>query len=175
MATPQQATTTTSDPGPVTASAHYLHGAAAGLLGAATLAVWFFYLDFSRGRMLYTPTVLGTALFRGTGAVTSPQNMQPDLALTAMFTIVHGLLFVLIGIVAAHLLRLSERRRRFLVIILVLFVFFQLGFVAFAMTFSAVALDALSGPEVIFGNLLAACLMTSYFWRSRPRREADED
>ena len=43
----------------------YTRGAAAGLLGAAMLAGWFFVLDFGRGQPLFTPTVLGTALFRG--------------------------------------------------------------------------------------------------------------
>ena len=32
--------------------------------GAATIAIWFAVLDVVSGRPLYTPTVLGTALFR---------------------------------------------------------------------------------------------------------------
>jgi len=45
----------------------YQEGIVAGLIGAATVAIWFFIADAINGRPLYTPTVLGTALFRGGG------------------------------------------------------------------------------------------------------------
>lgn len=43
----------------------YSEGIVAGLTGAATLAVWFLLLDSLDGRPFYTPSALGTALFRG--------------------------------------------------------------------------------------------------------------
>src|SRR3990170_227162 len=42
----------------------YVEGIIAGLIGAATIAIWFLILDVLDGRPLHTPTVLGTALFR---------------------------------------------------------------------------------------------------------------
>ena len=42
----------------------YREGIVAGIFGAATIAVWFFVLDMFGGRPFYTPTVLGTMLFR---------------------------------------------------------------------------------------------------------------
>ena len=47
----------------------YKEGFVAGLIGAATIAVWFLILDMIQGRPLYTPTVLGTALFRGSAGL----------------------------------------------------------------------------------------------------------
>ena len=75
----------------------YADGIRAGLVGAATIALWFFALDAFAGRPLYTPTVLGTALFRGTGTLDSPDRLAiaPDLVIA--FTAVHTLVFVLIG------------------------------------------------------------------------------
>src|SRR5204863_4981813 len=47
----------------------YQEGLIAGLVGAATVALWFLLVDTVQGRPLYTPTVLGSALFsRGAGA-----------------------------------------------------------------------------------------------------------
>ncbi len=37
-------------------------GVVAGLIGAATIAIWFLVVDTINGRPLYTPTVLGTAI-----------------------------------------------------------------------------------------------------------------
>ena len=52
----------------------YDEGIVAGLLGAATIAIWFLILDMIQGRPLYTPTVLGTALFRGGAGLASPES-----------------------------------------------------------------------------------------------------
>ena len=38
-------------------------GLITGILGAATVALWFFLVDAIKGRPLYTPTVLGTVLY----------------------------------------------------------------------------------------------------------------
>ena len=41
----------------------YQEGLIAGLVGAATVAIWFLIIDTIQGRPLYTPAVLGAALF----------------------------------------------------------------------------------------------------------------
>src|ERR671931_209519 len=56
-------------------SSLYEEGIVAGLLGAATIAVWFLILDAIQGRPLYTPTVLGTALFRSGEGLASPKSL----------------------------------------------------------------------------------------------------
>src|SRR5436190_19474547 len=64
-------------------------GLIAGLIGAATIAVWFLILDSLSGRPLYTPTVLGRALVRR-GAATPLSGVLPDPELVLMFTCVPG-------------------------------------------------------------------------------------
>ena len=44
-------------------SKFYVEGIIAGIIGAATIAIWVLILDTINGHPLYTPTLLGTALF----------------------------------------------------------------------------------------------------------------
>ena len=67
-------------------------GIVAGLIGAATVAVWFFILDAIQGRPLYTPTVLGTALFGDASALDAPERIQASFG-----TIAHTALGLLAG------------------------------------------------------------------------------
>src|SRR2546428_8729585 len=67
----------------------YQEGLVAGLVGAATIAVWFLILDSLSGRPLYTPTVLGTALFRR-GGTTPLSEILPNLQMGLLFTLVDG-------------------------------------------------------------------------------------
>jgi hypothetical protein len=69
----------------------YEEGIVAGLLGAATIAIWFFIVDVIQGRPFYTPTVLGTALFRGRTGLSSPESLPASFELVLWFTWVHVL------------------------------------------------------------------------------------
>ena len=60
----------------------YEEGLVAGVLGAAAIALWFLVLDTVSGRPFFTPTILGTAIFRSgegvasAGAVTSSSRWR---------------------------------------------------------------------------------------------------
>ena len=79
----------------------YEEGIVAGLIGAATIAIWFLILDTIKGRPLYTPTVLGTALFRGGAGLATPESLPVSFDIVVLFTWVHVLVFVVIGGAAA--------------------------------------------------------------------------
>ncbi len=146
----------------------YEEGIVAGTLGAATVAVWFLLLDSMAGRPLYTPTVLGTALFRGGEGLATPENLPVSIDMALMFTWVHFLVFALIGGAAALLLGLAEKDPNYGFGILLLFVVFEFGFLVGAMIFAADVLHALAWPAILVGNLLAAAAMARYFWRRHP-------
>ena len=165
MATQTSATASTTPEARTTAL--YQEGLIAGLIGAATVAIWFLILDSLSGRPLYTPTLLGSALFRR-GATTPLSEVAPDLEMVLMFTWVHGLVFVAIGGIAARLLALAERQPNIGFGILMLFVFFEFGFVVTAMVFAEPILRALAWPAVLVANLLAAASMGGYFWLRHP-------
>jgi hypothetical protein len=160
--TTQSGATVSTTPEPRTASLAQ-EGMIAGLIGAATVALWFLIVDALAGRPLYTPTVLGSALFRRSAGPPLAEIL-PDLEMVWMFTWVHGLLFLAIGGAVARLLGYIERHPSVGFGILMLFVFFEFGFVAAAMLFAEPVLHALAWPAVLVANTLAAATMGGYFW-----------
>ena len=144
----------------------YQEGLIAGLIGAATVAIWFLIIDSIQGRPLYTPTVLGAALFHRGAAPWL--DAVPNLEMVLMFTWVHGLAFVVVGGIVARLLALAERQPNAGFGILMLFVFFEFGFIAAAMLLAAPVLQALAWPAILVANLLAATTMGGYFWLRHP-------
>ena len=147
----------------------YAEGILAGLVGAATIAVWFLALDSIEGRPFYTPTVLGMALFRGSVGVEHPQTLAPNFEIVLSFTWVHVLAFLLIGVGASRLLGLVELDPSFGFGVMLLFVFFEFGFLLASMVFAEPVLRGLTWSEVLGGNLLAATAMAAVFWRRHPR------
>jgi len=143
-------------------------GIVAGLIGAATVAIWFFILDAIQGRPLYTPTVLGTALFGDASALDAPERIQASFETALMFTWVHVLAFAILGGVAAYLLMLAERDPNYGFGILLFFVVFMFGFLVVAMAFAESVLHALAWPAILVGNLFAAAAMAVYFRRHHP-------
>ena len=147
----------------------YEEGIVAGLIGAATIAIWFLILDAIEGRPFYTPTVLGTALFRGGAGLTSPENLPASFELVLWFTWVHVLVFIVIGGAASGLLRLAARDPNFGFGIVLFLVIFMFGFIGVSLVFAEEVLHALAWPTILIGNLLAAGTMAWYFWRRHPQ------
>lgn len=144
-------------------------GIIAGLLGALTIAVWFLVVDIVSGSPLYTPTVLGVALFQGGAGLAAAEQVTIDLGMVLLFTGVHGLAFMLIGVVVSYLLGVAEHHRHIGFGILLLFIVFEMGFIVVSLGIAEPVLRALAWPAVLVGNLLAAAVMAGYFWRHHPR------
>jgi len=146
----------------------YQDGIVAGILGALAVALWFLIFDSLRGQPLYTPSVLGTALF-GRGASLAPLESTPvSLDMVLMFTWVHGLVFAGLGGIAARLLAVAERSPHVGFGIILLFVIFEAGFTMAAYLLAAPLLHALTWPAVVIANLLAAAVMAAYLWWRHP-------
>ncbi len=149
----------------------YQEGIVAGVIGAATIAIWFLLLDTINGRPLYTPTVLGSALFRRGEGLATPETLSVSFEMVLMYTWIHGLIFAFLGGLASRLLRLAERNPNLGFGILLLFVVFEFGFLLVATLFEEGILRALSWQAILIGNLLAAAAMAGYFWRRHPDLE----
>ena len=146
-------------------------GIVAGVIGAATVALWFLVLDTLAGRPFFTPTVLGTALFRRGAGLEAPQTLPVSLEMVGMFTWVHALVFVTLGGVASYLLAAVEKRPSLGFGLLLLFVVFQAGFTVAAMVFAAPVLTTIGWIAILTANLLAASAMAVYLgWRHRDMR-----
>lgn len=150
-------------------AAVYAEGIGVGLLGAATIALWFLLLDMINGRPLFTPNLLGTALVRGGEGLGDPTHLPISLETVLSFTWVHVLVFLLIGIAAAKLIAVAERNPGVGFGIVLLFVVFQYGFLQVCMVLAEPVLHALAWPKVMAGNLLAALVMGVVLWRRHPR------
>jgi hypothetical protein len=155
-------------PATLDAARLYRDGMIAGVLGALTIALWFLLLDTLSGRPLWTPTVLGTVLFRGGAGLGMPEMLPVSVEMVLMFTWVHGLAFVALGGIVARLLDHAERHPSSGFGVLLLFVVFQFGFIGVATVFAAPVLLVLSSWSILVANLLAAATMTAYFRRRHP-------
>lgn len=146
----------------------YQEGVVAGVIGAATIALWFLIVDAMNGRPLYTPTVLGTALFKGGVGLASAESLAVNVEMVLMFTWMHGLVFIILGGIASRLLGVAEHNPNLGFGILLLFVVFEFGFVTVNMLLAESVLQALTWQAILIGNLLAAAAMAGYFWRRHP-------
>ena len=147
-------------------------GILAGMVGAATIAVWFLLVDTIAGHSLYTPSLLGSILFGTLPAGDALDTLPVSLQMVGAFTVAHGLVFTAIGITISWLFALTERYpfAGLAVLVPCLFVLLQLGFVITALTFRVLLFQALGWGVVLIGNGLAALTMGSYlWWRHGPR------
>ena len=141
-----------------------LDGGVAGLVGAATIAIWFLFMDAVTRLPLYTPSVLGEGfLLREPGLVLNPRE-QDSVKLTLMYSGVHGLVFIVLGVFAAYVFLIFTRKLHLGVILIVLFAVLELGFIGTAFIVAKPVLDELAWPIVLTGNFLAAAGMASYLW-----------
>jgi hypothetical protein len=85
-----------------------------------------------------------------------------------LFTVAHGLIFVVIGQIAARLVRLAEKNANYGFGIILFLVFFLSGFFFVSIVFEAELLRALTWPAVLAGNLIAVAAMAVYFARRHP-------
>src|SRR6185436_17744858 len=140
----------------------YQDGIVAGILAALAVALWFLIVDTVRGQPLYTPSVLGTALFRREAPLVPLAATPVSADMVLMFTWVHGLVFAGLGGIAAWLLGVAERSPQLGFGIILLFVIFESCFTMAAYLIAAPVLQALTWPAVVVGNLLAAAVMAAY-------------
>jgi hypothetical protein len=127
-----------------------------------------------QGHPLFTPTVLGTAAFKGVMALTRGENITVTPDVVIGFTFVHWLSFAALGCIASQIFVLAERNPHMDVGVIVLFVMvflvFEFGFLTAATTFASPVLHALAWPTatILIGNLLAVLAMGFYLWRWYP-------
>ena len=130
-------------------------GAVAGMLGAVVVAVWFLLLDLAEGQPLHTPILLGTRIF---GAA------HPAAVIVILYTIVHGLTFILFGVIAAALISGAEEQPLLVLGLAILFTAFEVFFVGAVVIAAKWVLDEMSGWALFLGNVFAATAMLWYFF-----------
>src|SRR5262249_48537271 len=133
----------------------FLDGIIAGIIGAAIIAIWFLFLDAVIRLPFYTPTVLGEGLFLRAQDLALSEGEQVSLKLTLMYTGVDGLVFIVLGVIAAYFLLLTRKKLTVGLWIVLVFVFFEFGFVGTAFVFAESVLHELHWQTGLINNVVA--------------------
>jgi F0F1-type ATP synthase membrane subunit c/vacuolar-type H+-ATPase subunit K len=139
-------------------------GVVAGLVGAASVAAWFFVLDVLNGRPFFTPAVLGAAVLRLFDGAYGGRGLPIHVA---VYTVIHVALFVALGIAAAAATNAMERKPSAFNGFLVLFAILEAAYLAgvgFAATSELFGVYA--WWQFGIANLIAALLMGRYIWQT---------
>jgi hypothetical protein len=144
-----------------------LHGMAAGLIGYATVVVFFLIADPSSGRPLFhTPALLGGALFFG---LLDPASLEIAPGPILAYDGIHLLVFLLLGLVAAWFARLSERLPVGWVLALNLTVFVLFHLFGAFLVFTEPIRAAIPLAHAAGATVLAVGAMTAYILWAHPR------
>ena len=140
-------------------------GILTGMTGAAVVALWFLILDTARGQIFFTPSLLGSVVFLGQ----SPDEViSVNPFIVFAYTGLHGVLFLLAGLVIAWLFAVFERNPQFGIILLLLFLLVESILFSFAAAVFPNLVGAIGAVAVASGNLFAAVVMFWFLMRRHP-------
>jgi MFS family permease len=137
-------------------------GVVAGLIGAATVALLILVFDVAGGVPLQTPAILGSFIFHG---VRDPHAVTISAGAVAGYTVVHGVAFLVVGVIAAFLVAGAEREPAMVLALLIFFAAFEVFFLALIAFLALPILGVLAWWEILAGNFVAAVSMLYYFYR----------
>lgn len=140
-------------------------GVVAGLLGAVAVALWFLLLDLINGRPLLTPSVLGQVLLLGR---TVPETGTIHAGAVALYTVFHFTAFILFAMVVVKLVHLAINVAAVRFGLVMLFVVFEVFFVAFTYIFFASTRELFPWHATLIANTVAALVMAMYLWHRHP-------
>ena len=149
-------------------------GLFAGLIGYATVVVFFAALNLFTGHSIfYTAALLGSAMFFG---LEDPAALEITPAAVLTFNMVHLLVMLMVGFLMSWLIAKSEKYplTQWAVLVGLLFVGFHLF--AAVVLFATPLLGSLSWVPIAFASAAAAAAMAGYLIRLHPflRRELRE-
>jgi hypothetical protein len=140
-------------------------GLISGALGAATVAVWFFFVDLLVGHAFETPFVLGRGLLGIFGG--APTSVP---LIVVAYTVFHVAAFLIVGVLAAVIVDWAERVPTVLAGAFIFCVAIEAGFYFMTLILAvSPSYGGLSAAQVATGNLIAAIAMGTYLWRTHPK------
>lgn len=151
---------------PSSATDILLDGLFTGMIGALGVALWFLVLDIAAGRPLYTPALLGDVLLNGSQSAAREVTIAP--LQVAAYSAFHFVAFIAVGIVLSYMMTLFDRFPIMFFVLLVLFLFLQVGFFFMDLALGAQLLGRLQPWTVLVANFIAAAGMAFYQWKRHP-------
>ena len=141
-------------------------GIATGIVGAATVAVWFLLVDIVMGRPFFTPSALGSAIFLG---ASTPGEVQTTIGVIGSYTILHLAAFCAVGFVLVWVSERIEDTPGLWMLALMGFITVEAGFMGVAGLLGDWVSGTVGWITVVVGNLLAVGAMGRWIWVTHPR------
>ena len=142
-------------------SRYLREGIIAGLIGAAIVAAWFLIYDAARDQPLRTPALLGAAALQG---LRDPSAVTVSPALVAQYTVLHGVVFALFGVLVAYLIVSAQSQPSRLLVVFIALMSFEVAFLAVLTWWAHPVVTALGWWAILVANTLAAGGMLVYFF-----------
>jgi hypothetical protein len=141
-------------------------GVVSGIIGGGIVAVWFLVYDVVIGHPFHTPALLGAIVFNW---MHQPGTFAISAALVLGYTVLHFFAFIMFGIASSILMVASERQPVLALGEFVLFIWFELCFVAFVTYLDNAAVEQLGWWNIVGGNIVALAAIVAYFEHRHPR------
>jgi hypothetical protein len=141
-------------------------GVVSGVIGGVIVAVWFLIYDVAGGHPFRTPALLGAIVFN---AMHQPASVGVSTAVVLGYTVLHFFAFIMFGIASSILMVASEREPVVALGEVVLFIWFELCFVAFVTFLDNTAVEEIGWWNIIGGNIAALAAIIAYFVHGHPR------
>jgi hypothetical protein len=130
-------------------------GVIAGVIGATALAFWFLVVDGSQAQPFRTPGFLG-------GALLGREALEPSAAPVLLYTALHYLAFIALGIGLSWSFSKIETIPNLLLGLVLGFALYDLVFYTSVAVTGVDVVGEFGWPVVLVGNLLAAVSLTRY-------------
>src|SRR5437773_10020399 len=138
---------------------HLREGVIAGLIGATIVAVWFLIYDAARGAPFRTPTLLGSAALQG---VQNPEVVPVSTGLVVQYTVLHGVVFALVGILIAFLIVSAQRQPARLLMLVIALLCFEVFFLAVLLCLARPVLNHFAPSAILRATVLPPRGLPSY-------------
>lgn len=147
-------------------------GVTAGLLGFATVALFFALENLFAGRSpFYTAALLGATVFHG---ATDPSQVSVTPENVLLYNGLHLVTFIAFGLIGSALATLADRGAQLWYVGLFFFIFVAFHLVGVAQGLAMPMRAAISDASVWIAGLAASTAMAAYILWQHPRIRAGE-
>ncbi len=141
-------------------------GILTGVVGAAIVSLIFLLIDFANGRPFFTPSLLGSVIFRGQSA---SATSDPDPTMIFAFSGLHGIAFLLVGILLAALFREFEKHPKLGLELLVVLLVFEGLLMGAEVTVFPALVGELGAWAVATANIASLIAMFAFLAYRQPQ------